>query len=899
MEIKDTLLMPKTAYPMKGNLTNKEPELEQEWKEQDIYNKVLTKNAGKKPFYLHDGPPYANGELHLGHALNKILKDIIIRSKNMSGYYAPIILGWDTHGLPIENALGKNKKIKIRDLSTNELRDLCKDYALKQVAGQKEQFMRLGILADETSKYVTLAKEYEAEQIRVFAKMIKNEMIFKGLKPVYWSPSSHSALAEAEIEYQDKKSPAIYVGFEIKDEELNDVKAVIWTTTPWTIPANQGIAVGPKIMYVILQTEKGRFLIAKDLIEDFINNLEIVDYTVEKEILGQDLEHKKIIHPLNQKEFKIMLGSHVTNESGTGCVHTAPGHGEDDFIVGKNYNLEVLAVVDAYGKMINTQKYDGMFYEDANKEIGQDLEASGALLKLSFIKHSYPHDWRTKKPVIFRATDQWFASIDKDKAGMLDAIKNVNWINAWGEKRLYNMIKDRGEWCISRQRKWGVPIPIIYNEDETPIFDQEVLEHIAQLFEQYGSNIWFEKEAKELLPQGYKNPASPNGQYTKETDIMDVWFDSGVSHTAVMKKRLNVYQSDLYLEGSDQYRGWFNSSLITGYTTQQKAPYKSALSHGFVLDAKGNKMSKSLGNTITPKQIYQKYGADVLRLWVGTVDYQSDVRVSDEIIRQVTEIYRRIRNSFRFILGNLNDGTTFKESDMLTFDNLNIGDQYILITLDNLNQKAQKYYENYEFKKIIDVINTFITTQLSAFYFDYIKDVLYIQNADSQASMSIKTVLLTVFKTLVKLLSPVIPHTTAETWNYLYEGSVFLEDFEAIKNLTNEEVTKKIQKIITLRDLVNKEIEEQRNAKVLGKSLEAKVTLKLTKEYEELATIKNLALYLIVSKVEILPETAQELAIKVVKYSECNCVRCWKYYQEEELNEAGLCNSCLEILGKK
>ncbi len=898
MEIKDTLRMPKTSYPMKASLSTKEVDIQKEWEEKDIYNKIMSKNKGKKPFYLHDGPPYANGDLHIGHALNKILKDIINRQKNMSGYYSPVIIGWDTHGLPIENALTKNKKVKVKELTTNEFRDMCKVYALNQVANQKEQFFRLGILGDKDSTYVTLDKNYEAEQIRVFAKMIENDMIFKGLKPVYWSPSSHSALAEAEIEYQDKRSPAIYVAFDIKD--FDETKAVIWTTTPWTIPANQGIALGKEIEYVVVETNKGKFLLADSLVEDFVNKLEIEDYKKVSSFKGSELEGKKIIHPLNGKEFSIMLGEHVTEESGTGCVHTAPGHGEDDFVVGKNYGLETLSVVDAYGKMINTEKYDGQFYEDANKEIGMDLEKKGALLNLSFIKHSYPHDWRTKKPVIFRATPQWFASIEKDKTGMLEAIKDVNWINSWGEKRLYNMIKDRQEWCISRQRKWGVPIPIIYNEDESPIFDKKVLEHIASLFEENGSNIWFEKEAKELLPKGYTNEASPNGKFTKETDIMDVWFDSGVSHSAVMKNRLGSYQSDLYLEGSDQYRGWFNSSLITGYITQGKAPYKNALSHGFALDGKGNKMSKSLGNVMTPKQIYQKYGADILRLWVSTVDYQSDVKVSDDIIKQVSEIYRRIRNSFRFILGNLNDGDLFNEEMMSDFESLDIGDKYIINTINNLNRDCQNYYENYEFKKVVDSINNFITIELSSFYFDYIKDILYIYDKDSKESKSVKTTLLYVFKVLVKLLTPIIPHTSYETWNYLYDNPVMLENFEEVLDLDFKKEVEKVEKIIFLRDIVNKEIEIKRNDKVIGKSLEANVKLQINdKEYELLKEIDNLSLYLIVSNVEFTDDLPKEkeISVNVEKYSDHNCQRCWKFYKENELDKDGICPKCKEIIG--
>lgn len=908
MEIKDTLLMPKTKYPMKGNLTNKEPEIEKKWNEEKIYDRIIKKNEKKETFFLHDGPPYANGDLHLGHALNKILKDFIIRSKNMSGFKTEVILGWDTHGLPIENALLKNKKVKVKDLSTNEFRNKCQEYARNQVDNQKEQFFRLGILAKKDQYYVTYDKKYEAEQIRVFAKMIEKDMIFKGLKPVYWSPTSQTALAEAEIEYIDKKSPAIYVTFETKYKEYTDLKSVIWTTTPWTIPANQGIAVGENIEYSIIDSSKGKFLIASKLVEDFIQNIELENVSTIETVFGKNLENTKIIHPLNKKEFIIMLANHVTDESGTGCVHTAPGHGEDDFIVGKKYKLETLSVVDSNGIMTQTGKYDGVFYEDAQKLITDDLKDSGSLLSLTFITHSYPHDWRTKKPIIFRATWQWFASISKDKDGMLDAIKNVDWINKWGEKRLHNMIKDREDWCISRQRKWGVPIPIIYTEKKTPIFDQKVLAHISNLFEQKGSNIWFELEAKDLLPESYKNELSPNGIFTKETDIMDVWFDSGVSHSAVMKNKLNTYQSDLYLEGSDQYRGWFNSSLITGFITQGKAPYKSILSHGFVLDGKGNKMSKSIGNIVSPKQIYQKYGADILRLWVSNVDYQSDVRYTEENIKQITEIYRRFRNSFRFILGNLEDGTTFSKNDCIEFEKLSKVDKYVLIKLDNLNQKIQKYYQTYDFKKIIDEVNEFITNLLSSFYFDFIKDILYIQDIDSSERRAVQTVLYTVFNTLIPLLAPIIPHTADETWNYLHEEPVFLVDFPEIQNLKDETIQKEVEVIIELRNTVNKSIEIKREEKIIGKSFEAEIEIFITnKEYEFLKSCKNLSLYLIVSNIKFVDnnenfsttsEKYSNFEIGIKKYSELNCIRCWKYYLDNELNSERLCENCSNTIEK-
>nr|MBL0711645.1 isoleucine--tRNA ligase [Colwellia sp.] len=647
MNLKDTLLMPKTSFNMKASLAHNEPKFQTNWEETKVYQQVMEKNATKPLFILHDGPPYANGDLHAGHALNKILKDFIIRSKNMSGFKAPMIMGWDTHGLPIENALLKKGKVKINKLTTQEFRDECSKYAMDQVENQKNQFFELGLMAERDLFYVTLDKKYEAEQIRVFSKLVESNIIYKGLKPVYWSPTSQSALAEAEIEYQEKTSPAIYVAMDLVDDiRFEAVEIVIWTTTPWTIPANRGVAVGADFKYAVIDIDGRKLLVATDLIESVFNDIGGENFKIIQEYLGSELEGVNVRHPFMDMTNTIMIGHHVTTESGTGCVHTAPGHGEDDFIIAKKYGIEVVSVVDAFGKMNeNAGEFTGEFYENANKLIGEKLETCGKLLNLKFLKHSYPHDWRTKKPVIFRATAQWFASITPVKEALLNEIEAIDFQHDWGRVRLYNMIKGRDEWCISRQRKWGVPIPIFYAENEEPIMDHILIQHIANLFETHGSNIWFEKTAKELLPEGYTHSKSPNGIFTKEQDIMDVWFDSGSSHTAVTKRLLGQYQADLYFEGSDQYRGWFNSSIITGFIAEGKSPFKKLISHGFVLDGKGIKMSKSIGNVITPKQITSTKGADILRLWVASVDYQADVRVSDDIINQVSEIYRRFRNT--------------------------------------------------------------------------------------------------------------------------------------------------------------------------------------------------------------------------------------------------------------
>ncbi|HLR70828.1 MAG TPA: isoleucine--tRNA ligase, partial [Pseudogracilibacillus sp.] len=637
MNYKDTLQMPKTKFPMRGNLPNKEPLRREEWDKDNVYEQVQTRTKGRPLFILHDGPPYANGDLHIGHALNQILKDFIVRYKSMSGYHAPYVPGWDTHGLPIETALTKNKKIDRKQMSVAEFRQKCAEYALEQVDRQREQRKQLGATGDWENPYITLTKDYEAAQIKVFGEMAKKGYIYKGLKPVYWSPSSESALAEAEIEYKDKRSPSIYVTYEITDgrDLLEEgTKIIIWTTTPWTIPASLGISLHPDLKYVVAQVNNEKYVVAHDLLEALAEELEWENYKVIKSFMGRQSENLVAKHPFYDRDIIVMLGTHVTTESGTGCVHTAPGHGEDDFYVSKKYDVEAFCPVDDRGYFTSEAPgFEGMFYDDANKVVTDKLKEVDALLSLKFITHSYPHDWRTKKPTIFRATSQWFASIKDFRQNILDEIKEVEWHPHWGETRLYNMVRDREDWCISRQRTWGVPIPVFYGEDNTPIITDETINHVSNLFREHGSNIWFEWDAKDLLPKGYVSEHSPNGKFTKETDIMDVWFDSGSSHEAVLEERNGLERpADVYLEGSDQYRGWFNSSLSTAVAVTGKSPYKNIISHGFVLDGQGRKMSKSLGNIIPPAKILKQFGADILRLWVASVDYQADVRISQEIL---------------------------------------------------------------------------------------------------------------------------------------------------------------------------------------------------------------------------------------------------------------------------
>ncbi|PFA68975.1 isoleucine--tRNA ligase [Bacillus sp. AFS015802] len=915
MEYKDTLLMPKTEFPMRGNLPKREPDTQKKWEEMNIYQKVQERTSDRPLFVLHDGPPYANGNIHMGHALNKILKDFIVRYKSMSGFHAPYVPGWDTHGLPIEQAL-TNKGVKRKEMTIAEFRKLCEEYAYEQVDNQRTQFKQLGVRGDWENPYITLKPEYEAQQIKVFGDMANKGYIYKGKKPVYWSPSSESALAEAEIEYQDKRSPSIYVGFAVTDGKgvlEEGTQLVIWTTTPWTIPANLGIAVHADLSYVVVNVKENSYVVAEDLLEDVAENLEWEDYSVSNKVKGAELERIVAKHPLYDRDSLVVLGEHVTTDSGTGCVHTAPGHGEDDFLVGKKYGLDVLCPVDDKGVMTSEAPgFEGLFYDKANKPITEKLQEAGALLKLNFITHSYPHDWRTKKPVIFRATAQWFASIDKFREELLQAVKDTKWIPAWGETRLYNMVRDRGDWCISRQRAWGVPIPVFYAENGQEIITDETIEHVSKLFREHGSNIWFEKEAKELLPEGFTHEGSPNGKFTKEQDIMDVWFDSGSSHQAVLEERDDLKrQADLYLEGSDQYRGWFNSSLTTGVAVTGKAPYKGVLSHGFALDGDGRKMSKSLGNVVVPEKVMKQLGADILRLWVASVDYQSDVRVSDPILKQVAEVYRKIRNTYRFLLGNLSDFDP--KTNSVSFDELREVDQFMLVKLNDLVKNVKNSYDKYEFASIYHAVNNFCTLDLSSFYLDFAKDVLYIESEDHAERRAIQTVLYECLVALTKLMSPILSHTADEVWAYIpgAEGeSVQLTDMPEVQQLANaDELKKKWNTFLELRDDVLKALEEARNQKVIGKSLTAKVTLYVNDETKALLdSIKeDLKQLFIVSAFEVggavneAPEHALSLGennIVVEKAEGETCDRCWVVTTTvgEDKDHPTLCTRCATVV---
>ncbi|MBB5172154.1 isoleucine--tRNA ligase [Texcoconibacillus texcoconensis] len=915
MSYKETLLMPKTAFPMKGNLPNREPEMQKQWEDEQMYKKVQERTEGRPLFVLHDGPPYANGDIHMGHALNKLLKDFIVRYKSMSGYHAPYVPGWDTHGLPIETALTKSGKVDRKKLTTAEFRDKCEAYALEQVDRQREQFKRLGVRGDWENPYITLNNEYEAQQIKVFGEMAKRGYIYKGKKPVYWSPSSESALAEAEIEYHDKRSPSIYVGFPVKDGKNvldGDEQFVIWTTTPWTIPANLAISLHPNLDYVVVKEKDAKYIVAEGLLSTLKEALEWEEAEIIKSFKGQELENTVAKHPLYERDSLVILGDHVTLDAGTGCVHTAPGHGEDDYVVGQKYGLDVLCPVNDQGVMTEeAPQFEGMFYDKANKPITEALEEKGALLNLNFITHTYPHDWRTKKPVIFRATYQWFASINDIRDELLKAVNNVEWLPKWGETRLYNMVRDRGDWCISRQRAWGVPIPIFYGEDNEAIVTDETIEHVSNLFRQHGSNIWFEWEAKDLLPEGFTSSHSPNGEFTKETDIMDVWFDSGSSHQAVLEEREDLQRpADVYIEGSDQYRGWFNSSLSTSVAVTGKAPYKSVISHGFTLDGDGRKMSKSLGNVIVPNKVMKQLGADILRLWTASVDYQADVRLSDAILKQVAEVYRKIRNTLRFLHGNLHDFTP--STDRVSDDELSELDQYMSVRLQEIINDVRSAYDHYQFASVYNTIHNFCTIDLSSFYMDIAKDTLYCEHANHPARRAIQTVMYDVLVSLTKLLSPILSHTTEEVWQFIpevEEDSVQLTDMpEATDVPTSSELKQKWQTFNALRDEVYKALEEARNEKKVGKSLTAAVTIYANEEDANiLRSVGDLTKLFIVSRVNVVdgvneaPEEAnryEQLAVHVEPAEGETCQRCW--YVTEEVGRVEehptLCPRCAETV---
>lgn len=890
MDYGQTLNLPKTEFPMRGNLPQREPEILDKWLSEDLYGKLMEHNEGKPLFVLHDGPPYANGDMHMGHALNKTLKDIITRYKNMSGFKAPYIHGWDTHGLPIERQAIKKLGINRDAVGPVKFRETCRDFALSYVENQKKQIQRLGSIGDWDDIYVTLDPKFEEKQIRIFGEMAKKGYIYRGLKPIYWCPECVTALAEAEIEYAEDKTDSIYVKFRVSDDkglfekmgvDKKNVYFVIWTTTTWTLPANVAIAVNGDFEYSLVKNGEEIYVVATELVESTMAAGSVTDYEIVGTVKGEELEYIRCAHPFIDRESLVITGNHVTLEAGTGCVHTAPGHGADDYIACQKYKeIPIIVPVDDKGYLNSLAgEFEGLFYADSNKKILERLKKENALFALTPIIHQYPHCWRCHEPIVFRATEQWFASVDDIKEDAVKAIEGVRWIPAWGEDRIKSMVLDRNDWCISRQRTWGVPIPIFYCEDcGKPLVTEESIDAVATLFGEKGSSSWYVESPEEILPEGTACTCGCK-KFKKETDIMDVWFDSGSSHSGVLdvKKSLQ-FPADIYLEGNDQYRGWFQSSLLTSVAARGCAPYKTVITHGMIVDQTGEKFSKSKGNGISPKQIIDKYGADMLRLWVVSADYKTDMRISDDILKQLSEAYRKIRNTARFILGNISDFDP--DTNMVSYEEMSEIDKWALIRLNKVVEKVVSAYEAYEFHMIYHNIHNFCVVDMSNVYLDIIKDRLYTEKADSKARRSAQSAMYIVLDTLVRLIAPVLCYTSEEIWSYMPHKkdderfSVVMNDMPKVNtDYHNDEIEAKWDKLLEVRERVLKALEEERAAKRIGKSLEAKVTISADADYDFLKNIESqLAEVFIVSDAEVV-KGEDSIAISAAEGTKCE--RCW------------------------
>lgn len=913
-----TLNLPKTDFPMRAGLPKSEPVTLKNWEDEKIYENLMEINEGKPLFVLHDGPPYANGNIHLGTALNKILKDFIVRYKNMSGFKAPYVPGWDTHGLPTE--LKARKKAGVgssADISELELRKMCQEFVEGYIDDQRNQFKRLGVIGEWDNPYITLTHDFEAEQIRIFAEMACKGYIYKGLKPVYWCPECKTALAEAEIEYAEDPCHSIYVKFNVTDDlgkfsamgiDPKKVYFVIWTTTTWTLPGNVAICVGPSFDYAVIKCGDEYYVMAEELYKSAMEDAEKTDYEVVATIKGAELEYMKTAHPFMDRESVVIVGDHVTLESGTGCVHTAPGHGVEDYDVCRNYpEIPIIVPVDENGVLTeDAGMFAGLKTDDANKPIAEHLEKIGALFALKKIIHQYPHCWRCKNPVLFRATDQWFCSVDDFKDDAVKAIDEVEWIPGWGKDRITSMVRERKDWCISRQRKWGVPIPIFYCEDcGEPLIDKEAMLAVADLFGKEGSNAWFTHTAEEILPKGKKCSKCGCTSFTKEKDIMDVWFDSGSSHAAVLKNRPYLkWPADLYLEGADQYRGWFQSSLLTSVATMGTAPYKAVLTHGWVVDGKGRVMHKSLGNGIDPQEVIDQYGADVLRLWVASSDYHADIRISPDILKQLSEAYRKIRNTARYILGNLNGFNP--DENMVSLDELMPIDKWALAKLNILIDKVKEAYDKYEFHIVYHAIHNFCVVDMSNFYLDVLKDRLYTEKADSKARRAAQTSIYIILNTMTRMIAPILAYTSDEIWKYMPHSSnekaehvIYNEMPEKVDISIDDDFMAFWDEIHELRDDVKKSLETFIKDKTIKSSLEAKVTLGASGD--KLAFLKKaeneLATAFIVSEVEIV-DNSSELEIRIDKAEGEKCERCWVISKTvgENSEHPTLCSRCCENL---
>ena len=913
-----TLNLPKTDFPMRAGLPKSEPVTLKNWEEENLYENLMKLNEGKPLFVLHDGPPYANGNIHLGHALNKILKDFIVRYKNMAGFKAPYVPGWDTHGLPTElKARQKAGVGNSAEISIVELRKMCEEFVTGYIDDQRSQFKRLGVIGEWDNPYITLNPEFEAEQIRVFAEMAAKGYIYKGLKPVYWCPECKTALAEAEIEYAEDPCHSIYVKFKTKDDkgvfsamgiDPSKVSFVIWTTTTWTLPANVAICVGPRFEYSVIKTGDEYLVMATDLFKSALEVAEITDYEVVATVKGSELEYITTAHPFLDRESLVIVGDHVTLESGTGCVHTAPGHGVDDYNVCLNYpEIPVICPVDSNGVLTDEAgQFAGLTTNEANKKIALYLDENGSLFALKKIVHQYPHCWRCKTPILFRATDQWFCSVEDFKDDAVNAINNVEWIPAWGRDRITNMVRERKDWCISRQRKWGVPIPIFFCKDcgEAHI-EREAMMAVADLFEKEGSNAWYNHSAEEILPEDTKCKKCGCTDFEKEKDIMDVWFDSGSSHTAVVKKRDNLkFPADLYLEGNDQYRGWFQSSLLTSVATTGEVPYKTVLTHGMILDDESRKMSKSLGNGISPQDVIKQYGADVLRLWVASTDYQTDVHISNDILKQISESYRKIRNTARYILGNISDFDPDK--DMVNLDKLMPIDRWALAKLNELQTRVKESYDKYEFHIVYHSIHNFCVVDMSNFYLDVLKNRLYLEKPDSIQRRAAQTAIYIILNAMTRMVAPILAYTSDEIWKFMPHSAsdnadhIIYNEMPAPVVVDADEAFMAFwDKIHELRDEVKKSLEPLIKEKTIKGSLEAKVTL--SAGGEKLEFLKKaepeLTDAFIVSAIEIIDNNG-ELEISVEKAEGEKCERCWTISKTvgQSAEHPTICAHCCENL---
>ena len=914
-DYKDSINLPKTSLEMRANAAQKEPLTQKFWEDNKIYEKSINQRDKKNKFILHDGPPYLSSDkIHIGTALNKILKDIILKYKAQRGYYAPYVPGYDAHGLPIENAVVKNIKGGREALTPGELRAKCREFALKNLKGQEENFKRLGVWGNWEKPYLTIAPDFEAEQIRVFGEMYKKGYIQKGLKPVYWCASCETALAEAEVEYADHTSTSIYVRFKFdnKDKEKvyslinekseKDLYVVIWTTTPWTIPSNLAVCLNARLEYTVFEYKNDRYIVATELLNTFLKDVtwEETDIKTIGTLKGAEIENLNVFHPLYNRLSRIILGDHVTLDAGTGCVHTAPGHGLEDWEVCQKYGIETLSPLDSKGIWRKSDKFEdpdleGIPYYKGNEIVINKLEEKTALLAKQDITHSYAHCWRCKKPVIYRATDQWFVKVDMFKEQTLEAIRNVKWIPAAGETRITNMVENRSDWCISRQRAWGVPIPVFYCKDcGEVIVNDETINHVADLFEKESSDAWVNHTTEELMPKGYKCPKCGSVHFRKETDIMDVWFDSGCTHRAVVQKRseeLGELPVEMYLEGSDQHRGWFQSSLLTSVATTGKAPYKTVLTHGFVLDGEGRKMSKSLGNVVLPQEVIKVYGTDVLRLWAASIDYRNDVKIGDTIIKQLVEIFKKTRNTARFLLGNLYDFDP--KTDYVKYEDLKEIDKFALHKLNTLIANVTEAFDDYEFYRYFQYLQNFAAVDLSSFYLDIVKDRLYTSGKKSLSRRACQTVLYEIAQALTRILVPVMPHQAEDIWMNTPEAqkdgleSILLSDWPTVKEeWHNEALEQEFTQILKVREIVTKAIEPLRAEKEIGSSLETAVYIvsdnaNLLKKYEkELCNIFITSQAFVVSEkpADVMNEYTEDgYSIYVTKAIGEKCERCWKY----------------------